>query len=429
MRTPAIGAVALLEGGEQLLRLLGKSRLAHRDSVGEGARLALQHRQVVPEVADRLTGAVGAQVAGDTRRGRPDLDVLGEGAHPESLTGVTQRHRVRPLPKGHQRLLGGPHRVPGAGQEWPLRKRLQQPALLGETLAHGLLVPASLPALLGGGARLEGAVELLERRHVGNRDQVVPPAVADQGFDQSFLVALPGRAMVRTKAVRALQPNELIAGHEAAADQPSQLRRVIVPARRRRPTPGLERLHVAVQPGSPILAGVRAHHITRRERQPGTEQLHDGLQPAIRTSASPKSICASAPASWASGTVTARSDADRCSRTHCRTVVSAPPKPCSATNRSQIRFAVCRCLRGRLRSSSSQLAMIGAIASITGLLRGRARRYVHGPGSSSARRTVLRLLWKVLANSRTVTPSWKCAHRIRSISATLVMPPPRLMLV
>jgi len=47
----------------------------------------------------------------------------------------------------------------------------------------------------------------------------------------------------------------------------------------------------------------------------------------------------------------------------------------------------------------------------------------HGPGSASALRIVRRLRPNSAASARTLTPSRKCGQRIRSISATLIIPP------
>jgi hypothetical protein len=73
-----------------LLREVG---LAHGQRLAEGARLAEQHGQVVPEVGDRLARPRSTGVAGDASGRRPDLDVVGEGAEPESLAGVLTTDR------------------------------------------------------------------------------------------------------------------------------------------------------------------------------------------------------------------------------------------------------------------------------------------------------------------------------------------------
>ena len=101
---------------------------------------------------------------------------------------------------------------------------------------------------------------------------------------------------------------------------------------------------------------------------------------------------ASAPGSWARDRVTALVGVGRPLRTHCLTVDWPPVKACSATSRSQIRFAV------------SLLA-----------------RPLQGPGPASAHRTVRRLWWNVRASSLMLMPSRKWAHRIRSISVTSLM--------
>jgi predicted dehydrogenase len=95
------------------------------------------------------------------------------------------------------------------------------------------------------------------------------------------------------------------------------------------------------------------------------------------------------------------------SLTHLRTVDSPPRKPYSSTSRSQIRWAVWRCFRGALRSSSSHRSTTAATAPITGSGAAFWRRYSQGPGSNRARRTVLRLTWSTLATSRTLSPSRK----------------------
>ena len=57
---------------------------------------------------------------------------------------------------------------------------------------------------------------------------------------------------------------------------------------------------------------------------------------------------------------------------------------------------------------------------MTGAGRRRVRRYVQGPGSSRARRIVVRLWWRARASSRMLVPSRKWAYRIRSMSTTLI---------
>jgi len=224
--------------------------------------------------------------------------------------------------------------------------------------------------------------------------------------------------MVRTKAVTrsAAQRTHRATKRPLTA---VQLRRVIVPARRRRPT---QVWNACTWPSAadPILAGVRAPPITRRERKPGTEQLHDGLHAGDTHSASRSR-------SALRGRRRGQRHGDRAQhagRAHAplRTVVSAPPKPCSATNRSQIRFAVCRCCAAG-SGLSSQLAMIRRQSRPSRLapwprppIRPRIRILQRPPDS-------LALLWKSWPTRARVTPSWKCAHRIRSISAPCHAPP------
>lgn len=73
---PTVLAVAFLQGQEHGSGLVREACLADWDGVAEGAGFAPQDRQVVPEVADRLTLSVGAAVPRDAPCRRPHLNVL-----------------------------------------------------------------------------------------------------------------------------------------------------------------------------------------------------------------------------------------------------------------------------------------------------------------------------------------------------------------
>jgi hypothetical protein len=92
-------------------------------------------------------------------------------------------------------------------------------------------------------------------------------------------VGLARVAVAGSEAVRALQRHELVAGHEPALLAMAQLARVVVPAGGGSAAPGLERVHVPVQPGGAVLALVGAHHVARRVGESGAEQLHHRVPP------------------------------------------------------------------------------------------------------------------------------------------------------
>jgi hypothetical protein len=95
------------------------------------------------------------------------------------------------------------------------------------------------------------------------------------------------------------------------------------------------------------------------------------VTPAIFTVASKKSTSASAPGSLTCGTMT--SGTPKISRlrrpTYLRTVGSATSTSSSSRIRSQIRCAVCRCLRSASRSASGMPSMNGRSRPITGASR------------------------------------------------------------
>ena len=65
-----------------------------------------------------------------------------------------------------------------------------------------------------------------------------------------------------------------------------------------------------------------------------------------------------------------------------RTVVSATSAPCSSTSRCQIRFAVCRCLRGASRSASSHPSITARYGPNFGAGRPTGDRFTGGTGDS-----------------------------------------------
>ena len=135
MGAPKIVAVPRLQRSQQRQDLVREVGLAHGQRLLEGSRLAQQHRQVVPEVGDRLARSRPARVSGDAAARGPDLDVIVEGTQPEPLAGVLDRHRIAaPLEADQGAVVAGFDRMPGAGQEGMAGQRSQQRSLLSRAI-------------------------------------------------------------------------------------------------------------------------------------------------------------------------------------------------------------------------------------------------------------------------------------------------------
>ena len=143
--------------------------------------------------------------------------------------------------------------------------------------------------------------------------------------------------------------------------------------------------------------------------------------PASHTLTSPKSTSASSPGGCSWGIVTTwrpDSSSRRRRATQARTVASATVAPYSSTRRSQTRRAVCRCLRGALRSATSHSRMISTYGPSFGAARDACLR-CGGSADCSACRTVRRCTCWRRASSRTGSPFSRRARRISSNNSTL----------
>ena len=89
-----------------------------------------------------------------------------------------------------------------------------------------------------------------------------------------------------------------------------------------------------------------------------------------------------------------------------------------------MRFAVCRCLRWLVRSSSKIRSMIPVNGPSFGRLGGALRRYPGGTENDSILRTVLRSTPNTREASRVLIPSTRHARRTRAYNSTRYIPPP-----
>ena len=88
-----------------------------------------------------------------------------------------------------------------------------------------------------------------------------------------------------------------------------------------------------------------------------------------------------------------------------------------------MRFAVCRCLRWLVRSSSKIRSMIPVNGPSFGRLGGALRRYPGGTENDSILRTVLRSTPNTREASRVLIPSTRHARRTRAYNSTRYIPP------
>ena len=89
-----------------------------------------------------------------------------------------------------------------------------------------------------------------------------------------------------------------------------------------------------------------------------------------------------------------------------------------------MRFAVCRCLRWLVRSSSKIRSMIPVNGPSFGRRGGLPRRYPGGTENDSILRTVLRSSPNTREASRVLIPSTRHARRTRAYISTRYIPPP-----
>jgi hypothetical protein len=155
------------------------------------------------------------------------------------------------LPDRHHRLAVDPRRCPLARVVVHDRQRPQLPCLDPERFPDRLRAAADAPAEVGEATVLEQIVELAQRRHLRDRDEVRSPVAADLAFDAALLMRARAAGAGESRFVQVVraQRDEAVLLDAAAAAQHLLDRRaqVVVTDQREAASEEAERLHVRLQ--------------------------------------------------------------------------------------------------------------------------------------------------------------------------------------
>jgi len=143
--------------------------------------------------------------------------------------GAAHRHRVIVAVETHQRKVARPCCLHSGGLEGCCRQLQHHRQFLGQQRLLGPVLTPKTPFSILAARRLQPGIEFVQVAHLRHRHQEVGPAVADDPFDHTLLIAPGHPAEVFGKEVMTLELQEAV-GQFAFPAPPK--RSPCIPARR-----------------------------------------------------------------------------------------------------------------------------------------------------------------------------------------------------